>query len=174
MPSGSRRTSRPQRRPASNGRSRKLRVTPMLGRCWPWSFVTNIRLGPSRIFHLSIRGWKPQSERSRPGLPTIWPTTTWPMSISCAGSLALQTRRGACAGAEPMDGSNVWFVGLMLAYMGEWDRGCALAERAMELNPHYPGKYGYPLVYNLYRKGDYKGALSEALRLNMPDLFYTP
>ena len=73
-----------------------------------------------------------------------------------------------------MDGSNVWFVGLMLAYMGEWDRGCALTERAMELNPHYPGKYRYPLVFNLYRKGDYKGALSEALRLNMPDLFYTP
>jgi TolB-like protein/Tfp pilus assembly protein PilF len=75
---------------------------------------------------------------------------------------------------NPMDGSNVWFVGLMLAYMGEWDRGCALTERAMELNPHYPGKYRYPLVFNLYRKGDYKGALSEALRLNMPDLFYTP
>jgi TolB-like protein/cytochrome c-type biogenesis protein CcmH/NrfG len=75
---------------------------------------------------------------------------------------------------NPMDGSNVWFVGLMLAYMGEWVRGCALAERAMELNPHYPGKYRYPLVFNLYRKGDYKGALSEALRLNMPDLFYTP
>ena len=73
-----------------------------------------------------------------------------------------------------MDGSNVWFVGLMLAYMGEWDRGCSLAERAMELNPHYPGKYRYPLVFNLYRKGDYKGALSEALRLNIPDLFYSP
>jgi len=73
-----------------------------------------------------------------------------------------------------MDGSNVWFMGLVMAYMGDWERGCALIDRAMQLNPNFPGKYRYPLVANAYRKGDYKGALNEALRMNMPDVFYTP
>jgi TolB-like protein/Tfp pilus assembly protein PilF len=73
-----------------------------------------------------------------------------------------------------LDGSNVWFMGLLTAYTGEWDRGCALVDQAMRLNPHYPGKYRYPLVANAYRKADYADALNEALKLNMPDLFYTP
>jgi TolB-like protein/Tfp pilus assembly protein PilF len=73
-----------------------------------------------------------------------------------------------------MDGSNVWFMGLVMAYMGDWERGCALIDRAMQLNPNFPGKYRYPLVANAYRKRDYKGALNEALRMNMPDVFYTP
>jgi adenylate cyclase len=73
-----------------------------------------------------------------------------------------------------MDGSNVWFMGLALSYMGDWERGCALVERAMQLNPNFPGKYHYPLLANAYRKGDYRGALNEALRMNLPDVFYTP
>ena len=93
----------------------------------------------------------------------------------------LRREHGPCRNAverslalNSMDGSNVWFMGLVLAYMGDWERGCALIERAMQLNPHFPGKYRYPLVANAYRKGDYMGALDEALRINMPDVFYTP
>jgi len=73
-----------------------------------------------------------------------------------------------------IDGSNVWFMGLVVAYMGDWERGCALVERAMQLNPNFPGKYRYPLVANAYRKGDYRGALDEVLRMNLPDVSYTP
>jgi TolB-like protein len=73
-----------------------------------------------------------------------------------------------------IDGANVWFMGLVLAYMGDWERGCALVERAMQLNPSFPEKYRYPLVANAYRKADYKGALNEALRMNLPDVLYTP
>ncbi|HXX02433.1 MAG TPA: protein kinase, partial [Candidatus Acidoferrales bacterium] len=73
-----------------------------------------------------------------------------------------------------LDGSNVWFMGLVLAYMGDWDLGCALVERAMQLNPNFPAKYHFPLVANAYRKGDYKGALNEALKMNLPEVIYTP
>ncbi len=73
-----------------------------------------------------------------------------------------------------IDGANVWFMGLVIAYMGDWERGCALVERAMQLNPNFPGKYRYPIVANAYRKGDYRGALNEALKMNLPDVFYTP
>src|SRR5579862_4753951 len=73
-----------------------------------------------------------------------------------------------------LDGSNAWFMGLVIAYMGDWERGCALVERAMQLNPNFPAKYRFPLVANAYRKGDYRGALNEALKMNLPDVFYTP
>jgi len=72
-----------------------------------------------------------------------------------------------------IDGANVWFMGLLMAYMGDWERGCALVERAMHLNPNFPGKYRFPVVANAYRKGDYRAALDEALRMNLPEVFYT-
>ena len=75
---------------------------------------------------------------------------------------------------NPLDGSTTEFLGLCMAYAGDWERGCALAERAMQLNPNHPGKYWYPAVFNAYRKGDYRGALNLALKINMPGVFYTP
>jgi len=73
-----------------------------------------------------------------------------------------------------MDSSSLWFMGLLIAYMGDWERGCELTERAMQLNPNHPGKYRYPSAFNLYRKGDYRGALNAAMKINMPEVFYTP
>ena len=75
---------------------------------------------------------------------------------------------------NPLDGSTTEFLGLCMAYAGDWERGCALAERAMQLNPNHPGKYWYPATFNAYRKGDYCGALNLALKINMPGVFYTP
>jgi tetratricopeptide (TPR) repeat protein len=75
---------------------------------------------------------------------------------------------------NPLDGSTTEFLGLCMAYAGDWERGCALAERAMQLNPNHPGKYWYPATFNAYRKGDYRGALNLALKINMPGVFYTP
>jgi hypothetical protein len=33
--------------------------------------------------------------------------------------------------------------------------------------------YWFPFFYNAYRKGDYHGALSIALKINLPHFFYT-
>lgn len=65
-------------------------------------------------------------------------------------------------------------MGLLIAYSGDWDHGCALVEFAMQLNPQHPGWYWFPNFYDSYRKGDYRGALSFALKINMPGYFYTP
>ena len=62
-------------------------------------------------------------------------------------------------------------IGSMLAYSGEWDRGCALIERSMQLNPGYPGWYWFPFFYNAYRQRDYRGALTVALKINLPGFF---
>lgn len=72
-----------------------------------------------------------------------------------------------------MDGSNLATMGIMMAYAGDWEHGCALVESALQLNPHHPGWYSFAHFLNAYRKGDYRSALSIALRFNMPSYFFT-
>ena len=70
-----------------------------------------------------------------------------------------------------MDGSNLASIRILMAYSGDWEHGCALVESALRLNPHHPGWYWFAHYFNAYRKGDYRGALSIALRFNMPGFF---
>ncbi|UCF35715.1 MAG: protein kinase [Acidobacteriota bacterium] len=69
------------------------------------------------------------------------------------------------------DGNTVAMVGLLLGYAGEWERGVALTESAMSLNPHHPGWYRFGKFFNHYRKGEYSEALSVAQKINMPGYF---
>jgi TolB-like protein/Flp pilus assembly protein TadD len=69
---------------------------------------------------------------------------------------------------NPMDGNSIAFVGELLTYAGDAERGLALAERAKQLNPHHPGWYWYADFYDAYRRGDYGGALNFALKANLP------
>jgi hypothetical protein len=62
---------------------------------------------------------------------------------------------------------------LLTAYAGDWERGCALAEQARNLNPHHPGWYWFPSVFDAYRKRDYRGAVDVALKVNMPGFWRT-
>ncbi|HZP16692.1 MAG TPA: protein kinase [Terriglobales bacterium] len=72
-----------------------------------------------------------------------------------------------------MDGLTHAYLGFQIAYAGDWERGCALAERAMQLNPHHPGWYWFPLALNAYRQRDYQRALDLALKVNMPGFWRT-
>jgi TolB-like protein/Tfp pilus assembly protein PilF len=74
---------------------------------------------------------------------------------------------------NPMDGAKLAGVGSLLAYAGDWEQGCAAMERAMQLNPRHPSWYWFPAVWNAYRKGDYRGALNIALKINLPGFFAT-
>ncbi len=69
---------------------------------------------------------------------------------------------------NPMDGNSIAFLGELLTYAGDPERGLALAERAKQLNPHHPGWYWYANFYDAYRRGDDRGALGFALKVNMP------
>jgi TolB-like protein/Tfp pilus assembly protein PilF len=73
---------------------------------------------------------------------------------------------------NPMDGSGLAFMGLLMAYSGDWEHGCALAESALQLNPHHPGWYWFAHFLNAYRKGDYRSAVSIAVKFNLPGYFY--
>ena len=74
---------------------------------------------------------------------------------------------------NPMDASIVAFIGLMIAYSGDWESGLAVTERAKQLNPNHPGWYYLPSCYDAYRRRDYRAALEIALKVNMPGYFYT-
>ncbi len=69
---------------------------------------------------------------------------------------------------NPMDGNSIAFLGELLTYAGDSERGLALAGRAKQLNPHHPGWYWYADFYNSYSQGDYRAALSFALKSNLP------
>ncbi|MGA7350361.1 MAG: protein kinase [Acidobacteriaceae bacterium] len=72
---------------------------------------------------------------------------------------------------NPLDGFTVAFLGSLLAYDGEWQRGAALAARARELNPHHPGWYWLVAGFNAYRNADYRQALEFARKINMPNFW---
>ena len=72
-----------------------------------------------------------------------------------------------------MDGTTAGFLGMLIAYSGDWDHGCAVLERAMQLNPNHPRWYYCGLFYNAYRKRDYAAALEIAFRIDMPGNFYS-
>jgi TolB-like protein len=72
-----------------------------------------------------------------------------------------------------MDGLTGAYLGFQIAYSGDWDRGCALAKRAIELNPNHPGWYWFPLFFNAYRQRDYRRALEIVVKVNMPGFWRT-
>jgi TolB-like protein len=67
-----------------------------------------------------------------------------------------------------MDGFTIAYIGMLTAFAGDWEKGCALAEQSRGLNPHHPGWYWFPSVFNAYRKQDYQEAIDFALKVNMP------
>jgi adenylate cyclase len=69
---------------------------------------------------------------------------------------------------NPMDGNSIAFLGELLVYAGESERGLALAGRAKQLNPNHPGWYWYADFYDAYRRGDDRGALGFAQKADLP------
>ncbi|HEU0207708.1 MAG TPA: adenylate/guanylate cyclase domain-containing protein [Candidatus Udaeobacter sp.] len=71
-----------------------------------------------------------------------------------------------------MDSSTMALLGTMIAYTGDWEHGVGIVERAKQLNPHHPGWYHYLAVYDAYRRRDYRSALANALKVNMPGYYW--
>ncbi len=73
---------------------------------------------------------------------------------------------------NPMDGSIMGILGVLVEHAGESERGCRLAETAMQLNPNYPGLFRWAAFIRAYDQGRYEEALEVAVRVNMPNYFY--
>ncbi len=77
-----------------------------------------------------------------------------------------------CIELNPLDATGIAFLGSLLAFAGDWVRGCALVKRARELNPHHPTWFWFVDGYNAYRQGDYTTALEAAHKVNMPGYYW--
>jgi TolB-like protein/Tfp pilus assembly protein PilF len=75
---------------------------------------------------------------------------------------------------NPRDGTTLAYVGIMMAYSGDWERGVALVQRAKDLNRHHPGWYHNASFADHYRKGEYEAALLAAKKINMPEYHWMP
>jgi serine/threonine protein kinase/tetratricopeptide (TPR) repeat protein len=73
---------------------------------------------------------------------------------------------------NPRDGAMVEFIAHLLAFAGDWERGCALGERARELNPHHPKWYWALPFLDAYRKGDYRSARAFVPKSHMPGNYF--
>ena len=74
---------------------------------------------------------------------------------------------------NPMDAFTIAYLAFLIAYSGEWSLGCALAERAHDLNSQHPGWYWFAHLFNTYRRGDYTNAIDIGLRIDMPHFWRT-
>ena len=68
----------------------------------------------------------------------------------------------------------IGFLGWLLALYGEWERGLAILEKGIELNPHYPGWFHMAPYFYLFLQERYEEAYQEALAFQMPQLFWDP
>jgi TolB-like protein len=73
---------------------------------------------------------------------------------------------------NPMDGSVMGLLGLLVHHVGEIKRGTQMVEAAMLLNPYYPPVFRAPAFLNAYAEGKYAEALELAVRFNMPGFFH--
>ena len=65
-------------------------------------------------------------------------------------------------------------IGFYLCLYGDWERGMALLERAMQLTLTFPNWFYGPRVLWHYRSQDYVSAYEEALNYMMPNNFWGP
>jgi len=70
-----------------------------------------------------------------------------------------------------------YFVGVAgwhTMLLGEWERGLALMQKGMQLNPYHPSWFHLAIFMNHYQREEYEDAYTEALKFNCPDLFWDP
>jgi len=74
----------------------------------------------------------------------------------------------------PNNGYIVGLDGWDMAMLGEFEKGLSIMEQGIKLNPYYPSYFHVAYFLNYFRKGEYKKALDEAEKVNLPKLFWDP
>ena len=77
-------------------------------------------------------------------------------------------------GLNPNAPALIGFLGWLLALYGEWERGLAILEKGIALNPHYPGWFHMAPFFSFFLHDRCEEAYQEALAFKMPRLFWDP
>jgi adenylate cyclase len=75
----------------------------------------------------------------------------------------------AAIAINPNDADALAELGQLLAFTGEWDRGYAITQKAIKLNPYFPDWVIFTLAKYYLVKGDMDAAVEAAKRINLPD-----
>jgi len=70
---------------------------------------------------------------------------------------------------NPNDADVIGDLGLWMAYSGNWERGIPLVRKAMILNPLHPRWIFFVFLLDHYRKDEFREALTEGLKINLPE-----
>jgi TolB-like protein/Tfp pilus assembly protein PilF len=60
------------------------------------------------------------------------------------------------------------YMGMLLAWAGDWERGMALVQRAIDLTPQYLNVLHVVVCVDHYRRGEYEQSLIQVKRSNLP------
>jgi len=92
----------------------------------------------------------------------------------CEGNVvAMKSVAEKAIALNPMDSCTLADLGALYCYSEDWERGIALVNQALGLNPHHPDWYWFPIAMNHYRKGEFREALEYGLRINLPHFPWT-
>ena len=75
---------------------------------------------------------------------------------------------------NPNDAAVLGHYGLRLAFIGEWEEGLQIVDKAIRLNPVHPHWYFLPKIFHDYLNGNYEDALGTLDNMDMPSLFWVP
>ncbi len=73
---------------------------------------------------------------------------------------------------NPRNTFAVTWAGALLSHKGEYDRGSAIVERCMALNPSHSGTYHFTPFNRHFARGEYTEALKAARRVNVADFMW--
>jgi TolB-like protein len=62
----------------------------------------------------------------------------------------------------PGDPDVLAHFGMRLAFLGDWERGVRLVQKALDLTPYHPHWLHYPVAFHYYLQGDYERAMLTA------------
>jgi TolB-like protein len=71
---------------------------------------------------------------------------------------------------NPNSSIMVALAGWLMSLAGEWERGLSIMEEGLKLNPYHPSWFHVPKYLYYYKQGDYEKALTEILRVDMPQM----
>lgn len=96
---------------------------------------------------------------------------------SLAWAYMLQKKRKACIrvideclALNYNASNNIGWLGMTLIFIGEFERGKTLLEKAMDINPFYPWCYCFTMTVYYYAHEDYEMARHWGEKINMPSL----
>lgn len=74
---------------------------------------------------------------------------------------------------NPNDPEILAEAGHYLSFMGKFDRGTELSNRARQLNPLHPGWYHFSFALLHYQQGRFEDVLVDVARISMPSFYWT-